>query len=178
VPVIGSGGQTVNVAGQAAMRVQAAVVRIVGGSVEGATGGAIYYDSSIAVQPWVQTDADFGVSSAVTAHGHVTRTGAYWADATITFYSTVDVTTPGTGQPRFYVREFIRSFDADFSGWQWGWNNPVARCPVNGLIGGLPFVGFVDNDAFILDADGNAISRVLQTGDWLAGTVTGVFQND
>lgn len=137
-----------------------------------------HYEASIAVQPWQQDGADFGVSATVTAHGHVTRTDAYWADATITFYSTVDVTTPGTGQPRFYVREFIRSFDADFAGWQWGWNDPVARCPVNGLIGGLPFVGFVDNDGYILDADGTAISRVLQTGDNLSGTVTGVFQND
>ena len=140
--------------------------------------GTRYYEDSIAVQPWVQTDADFGVSSTVTAHGHVTRTSTWWAHATITFRSDVEVVTPGTGSPRFYIREFFRSFHADFANWYWGWNNPDSRCSVHGQIAGLPFVGFVDRDGYILDADGAIVSRVLQTGDYLIGNVTGVFQND
>jgi len=140
---------------------------------------AIYYDSSIAVQPWVQTDGDFGVSSTVTAHGHVTRTNEYWADVTLTFHSVVDVTTPGTGAPQFLIRRLLGSFDADFSNWYWGWNTPSdLRCAVWGQIAGLPFTGFVNRSGYILDANGDTITRVLVSGDYLRGTVTGVFQND
>jgi len=139
----------------------------------------IYYDSSIAVQPWVQTDADFGVSSTVTAHGHVTRTNPYWAEVTLTFHSVVDVTTPGTGAPQFLVRKLLGSFDADFSNWYWGWSTPSdLRCSVWGQIAGLPFTGFVSRQGYILDANGDTITRVLVSGDYLRGTVTGVFQND
>jgi hypothetical protein len=141
--------------------------------------GPTYYDDSIAVQPWVQTDADFGVSATVTAHGYVTRTETWLADATITFASYVDVTTPGTGAPQFFIREMIRSFSADFAGWYWGWNSPSdLRCEVHGQIGGFPFTGFVNRSGNILDANGDTVSRVLVTGDYLTGTVTGVFQND
>jgi hypothetical protein len=140
---------------------------------------AIYYYESLSTQPWVQPDADFGASASGNVHGHVTRTDTYWADATITFYAEVTVTTPGTGVPQFLIREVFQSIDPEFNNWYWGWSTPSdLRCPVNGQIGGLPFVGTVRRNGDILDADGNAISRVLQTGDWLAGTVTGVFQND
>jgi hypothetical protein len=137
-----------------------------------------YYYSSLSTQPWVQTDADFGASADGNVHGHVTRTDNYYADATITFVAEVTVTTPGTGAPQFLIREVFQSIDPEYSNWYWGWSNPNVRASVHGQIGGLPFVGFVDRDGAILDADGNAISRVLVTGDYLVGTVTGVFQND
>ena len=138
-----------------------------------------YYESSIAVQPWAQTDADFGAVAEGSARGHVSRTNSYWGDATITFHFAVDVVTPGTGEPRFYIREMIRSLHADFSGWYWGWGNPSSlRCPVHGQIAGLPFTGFVNRSGYILDANGDSLSRVLVTGDYLIGTVIGVFQND
>jgi hypothetical protein len=141
--------------------------------------GTRYYYQSLSTQPWVQTDADFGASASGNVHGHVTRTDNYYAQATITFYAEVTVTTPGTGAPLFLVREAFQSLDPEFNNWYWGWSTPSdLRCSVNGQIGGLPFTGFVRRNGDILDADGNAISRVLQTGDWLAGSVTGVFQND
>ena len=145
-----------------------------------AAGGATrYYESSVAVQPWVQTDADFGVSTAVTAYGFVTQINNYLANVTLTFESTVTVTTPGTGIPQFEINSVFRSLDAAFSGWAWGWSDPSSlRCSVHGQIGGLAFTGFVNRDGFILDANGDTLSRVIQTGDTLVGVVTGVFQND
>jgi hypothetical protein len=152
-------------------------------SVNGETGAvevpvAIYYYESLSTQPWVQPDADFGESASGNVHGHVTRTDTYWADATITFYAEVTVATPGTGAPQFLVREVFQSLDTEFNNWYWGWSTPNSRAQVHGQIGGLPFVGFVDRTGAILDADGNAVSRVIQTGDYLAGTISGVFQND
>ena len=142
----------------------------------GAGGGAVYYQNTIAVQPWEQTGADFGASASAFVAAHVIQSSSLIVHATVTFTCTLAVTTPGTGAPQFFVREMFRSLD--FDGWFWGWNSPNVRCSVHGLIGGLPFVGFVDRTGSILDADGNEISRVLVTGDWLAGTATGVFQND
>jgi hypothetical protein len=193
MPVIGAGGNTVNVAGQASMQVTALigpntvniaaqaskqVVAPVSRVVTSYIGDTRYYEDSVAVQPWVQADADFGVSSAVTAHGHVTRIDNYYAQATVTFTSAVDVVTPGTGAPQFFIRDVFRSLDPGFAGWYWGWSTPDSRCSVHGQIGGLPFVGFVDRGGSLLDVDGNTLSRVLVTGDYLIGTVTGVFQND
>jgi hypothetical protein len=137
-----------------------------------------YYYEALTTQPWVQDGADFGAAADGNVHGHVTRTDNYYADATITFVAEATVTTPGTGAPQFFVREVFQSLDPEFNNWYWGWSNPTVRVSVHGTLGGLPFVGFVDRDGNILDADGSTISRVIQTGDHLIGTVTGVFQND
>lgn len=136
-----------------------------------------YYYSGITTQPWVQADSELGASSGI-VYGHVTRTDDYFVDANITFSVSVNVVTPGSGQPLFLIREVFQSIDSAFSGWYWGWSNPNSRCPVHGQIGGIDFVGFVNRQGHILDADGNIIIRVLQDGDYLIGTVTGVFQND
>lgn len=140
--------------------------------------GTKYYYSNLTTQPWLQENADFGTEANGIVYGHVTRTNNYWAQANINFEATVNVVTPGGGPVLFYVREIFQSLDPSFNGWYWGWSNPNIRTSVHGQLGGLPFVGFVNRDGSVLDLDGNSITRVVQTGDYLIGTVTGVFQND
>lgn len=141
---------------------------------------SVYYgQASIVDQPWSQGDIDLGGASGTTDAIVIPSTNVYFVQATINFVATAVVNTEATtGDPLFLIDAIFTSLDGAFSGWIWGISGQVLTTPVQGILGGLPFVGSVDSDGRILDADGNQLFRTIKDGDTLAGTITGLFNAD
>lgn len=146
----------------------------------GGGGTATYYPQTpIGVQPWAQGDISLGAPQGDTDAVVVNTDDPYFVQATINFTATADVQTAATtGAPLFLIDAIFRSVDVAFSGWIWGLGGQSLTARVEGILGGLPFVGSVDRDGQILDADGNQLFRTVTNGDTLTGTITGLFNAD
>jgi len=148
-------------------------------------GGKYYFSSTLANLPWSQGNASFDSPGYGNVYGVVTSTDNPWIKlATFHFYVTANVETVDNTNdvPRLYVSTLFQSLnigEGGFAGWQWGYSygDPL-RADVYGAIGGLPFIGKVLRDGSLVDADGAVVYRTIQSGDYLCGTVTGVFQYD
>lgn len=143
-------------------------------------GSATYYQqAAISQQPWSQGDIDLDNPSGTTDAVVALTDNPYFVQATINFTATADVLTEATtGAPLFLIDAIFRSLDAGFTGWIWGLGGQSLTTPVQGTFGGLPYVGSVDRDGRILDADGNQMFRTITNGDTLTGTITGLFNAD
>jgi hypothetical protein len=138
-----------------------------------------YPQAPITYQPWSQGDIDLDSPSGTTDAVVVSSDNIYFVQATINFVATAVVNTEATtGDPVFLIDTIFRSLDGAYAGWIWGLGGQVLTTPVQGILGGLPFVGSVDSDGRILDADGNQLFRTIKDGDTLAGTITGLFNAD
>lgn len=146
----------------------------------GDSASATYYvQTPVTVEPWAQGDADLGAPSGTVDAIVVPTDSIYYVQATINFTATATVTAEATtGDPLFRVSRLFRSLDGAFSGWIWGIGGQEITTPVHGMLGGLPFAGYVHRDGRILDADGNQLFRTIKNGDTFSGTVVGVFNAD
>lgn len=140
--------------------------------------GSTYDWGNITAQPFVQGSADLGAPSG-DVNAIVTLTSnPYYVQASMFFRATVSTTsTDSVSLPKFFVHPIFQSLDAKWAGWAWQVDN-AARASVYGELGGLPFVGFIQRNGDILDANGDTFLVTLTAGDYLVGTITGVFQND
>lgn len=145
-----------------------------------AGGASTYYNqNTLDYQPWSQGDIDLDDPSGAADAVVVYTNNVYFVQATMNFVATADVLAEATtGDPLFQIGAIFQSLDSPFINWIWGFSGQVLTTPVHGTFGGLPFVGSVDRDGRILDADGNQLFRTIKDGDTLAGTITGLFNAD
>ncbi|MFZ4431555.1 MAG: hypothetical protein ACOYOQ_00010 [Microthrixaceae bacterium] len=138
-----------------------------------------HYNGVVSVNPWSQGTADLGVVD-VFVSGVVTPTNnIYFVQATFDFRAGVSSTsTDPEATATLSVSKLFRALDPDtYAGWYWSYVYGAVT-PVDGVYGGLPFNGFVNGSGNIVDADGATVARPLIAGDYLSGTITGVFSND
>lgn len=139
---------------------------------------ALYGDGSFVNPPLVQGASEITVNTGYCFGTIIPSDNQYVVQACLTFEVEIAVGTPDASTVRFLTPEAIRAVNSNYAGWQWGWSGRPQRASVFGTIGGLPWIGYMDRDGYLLDADGNQITTVLQTGDRLSGTLEGIFQND
>lgn len=146
-------------------------------------GPNLYYSNdNIATVPIRQGGADISLAAG-SVYGTVNTTRQSWVvNATITFDLQITVATPGSGDTHLDVYALFQALDERWSGWAWGWGGGIKDLRAYGLhgtLGGQPWHGSVDrNGSYLRDMDGQIVSDVLQTGDNIHGTITGLFQND
>lgn len=148
-------------------------------SIGGGASATYYSQRPVTVQPWSQGDIGLDAPSGTVDAVVVPTNNIYYVQATLNFTTTAVVTTEATtGDPTFRIDRLFRSLDAAFNGWIWGMGGQAITTPVEGILGGLPFAGFVHRDGRILDADGQQVFRTIKDGDTFSGTVIGVFNAD